>query len=266
MKLFPDAHQKTASGFLTTLWNKDPFRNKWALIAKVYSFIRDQVGKNNVSLSDFLCYACSAMAILEPNQYLRTLCWEVRETSDGARTLIQDGSATDITAATELVLTSGPATELELLISVVQTGYLPEVGFDLIELMNTNNSGIMNSTATHLKEDFAIDKTCVAETLPQQPKHEKSLFGSAMGDFAVHLFTLDAYQPPSYNPEGVDTLAQSMEHGLYNYQSSASNSFVSGEPVLCIDGLAEHKTFDVDNAWDMDRVLIYQTQDTQSSK
>ncbi|KAL7917608.1 mating-type protein MAT alpha 1 domain-containing protein [Trichoderma austrokoningii] len=89
LRLFPHVQQKTASGFLTTLWNKDPHRNKWALVAKVYSHVRDQLGRDQVSLSSFLDVACPMMQIVDPATYLETLGWS----DDASLKLVQSESS-----------------------------------------------------------------------------------------------------------------------------------------------------------------------------
>lgn len=62
--------QKERSRLLTVLWANDNFHNEWNLISRVYSFLRDEIGKANVPIQSFLNYACPAMGLIPPGQYL----------------------------------------------------------------------------------------------------------------------------------------------------------------------------------------------------
>ncbi|KAL6713549.1 hypothetical protein ACLMJK_009014 [Lecanora helva] len=74
---FPKCQQKEISGFLTNLWQFDPYKAKWSLLAKAYSVIRDSQGKDNVRLDHFLAFAGPLMGMIEPQHYLQTMGWEI---------------------------------------------------------------------------------------------------------------------------------------------------------------------------------------------
>ena len=147
LKLFPEAQQKAASGFLTTLWNKDPFRNKWSLIAKVYSSIRDEVGKGNVSLTNFLETICPIMEIPAPSIYLTTLGWTVGEAENGLKQLLKDNSEPPIIESSP----SCPKTELELLQALITIGYMQEEGDILNDIIKASNGGLMTTSPSARK-------------------------------------------------------------------------------------------------------------------
>ncbi|UPK91521.1 hypothetical protein LCI18_002456 [Fusarium solani-melongenae] len=151
IRIFPSYPQKTISLFLTRLWNQDPQRNKWALIAKVYSFARDQLGKSRVKLGVFLDICCPMMEIMGPADYLETLGWvvqgdEISQAAPGASA----GVSQDASDASDIATASGdyPTCELSLLTSLVESGYLPT---DLLTLVNTNKPMM---TLTSPKKQF----------------------------------------------------------------------------------------------------------------
>ncbi|GAD92179.1 mating-type protein MAT alpha 1 [Paecilomyces variotii No. 5] len=73
---FPQFTQKAKSGILRFLWENDPFKAKWAILAKAYSIIRDShVGQ--VSLDTFLVLNCHFVGIIEPEKYLAAMGWEL---------------------------------------------------------------------------------------------------------------------------------------------------------------------------------------------
>lgn len=159
LKLFPEAQQKVASGHLTNLWGLEPFRNKWALIAKVYSFARDEVGKSNISLGGFLAVCCPIMNIISPDVYLATLGWAFQEDSAGNQSLVRNIGVNFAPEEND----TAPTTEIELLRALLRTGYLSQQGYKLMDRLYANTSGIMTTAAvpseapylnTHQKMNF----------------------------------------------------------------------------------------------------------------
>nr|QFP39789.1 mating type protein 1-1-1 [Fusarium parvisorum]QFP39804.1 mating type protein 1-1-1 [Fusarium sororula] len=144
LKLFPDTQQKNASGFLTQLWGGDPHRNKWALIAKVYSFLRDQLGKGTVNLSAFLGIACPLMNMVEPSLYIEVLGWQ-KTASQGIMTFQQN---TDIMKANLACRVNGqPTTEIDLLTSVLSAGYFTDFSQVLLMRMWACQNGIITTSS-----------------------------------------------------------------------------------------------------------------------
>nr|AIF79399.1 MAT 1.1.1 [Fusarium azukiicola] len=143
LKMFPDIQQKTVSGFLTTLWNQEAQRNKWALVAKVYSFVRDHLGKGKVNLAAFLAVCCPTMKMIDPADYLETLGWVVQEDEQGGLTIGRAATFTPVHSEATEAADGSPTSEYELLVTLVESGYLPEHGPGLVQLMSQNNNGIM---------------------------------------------------------------------------------------------------------------------------
>ena len=70
------------------MWQNDPFKAKWSILAKSYSLIRDSQGKANASLEKFLAINGPLIGVIEPAQYLQALSWEI--TADkGGQTVIR---------------------------------------------------------------------------------------------------------------------------------------------------------------------------------
>ncbi|KAF5019276.1 hypothetical protein F66182_8729 [Fusarium sp. NRRL 66182] len=181
LKLFPDVQQKSASGFLTQLWGKDPHRNKWALVAKVYSFVRDHVGRARVSLSAFLGVACPTMKIIEPNDYLQILGWEIHHDNGGSCVLSQDLAILSTTVGM-LQDSDHPATEIDLLSAILGAGYFSDVGPALMERMWANNNGIMTTTGAGAG-DYVIDSETFEPLYDSVPATaEKTSFVNAVRD------------------------------------------------------------------------------------
>ncbi|PFH58375.1 hypothetical protein XA68_13739 [Ophiocordyceps unilateralis] len=259
VKLFPDIQQKTASGFLTTLWHKDPFRNKWALIAKVYSFARDQIGKDKISLAYFLSLACPTMKVPEPSSYLALLGWSVEEDNAGSQKLIQNepsGSLDQCNISSDDV----PSTELDLLSTLITVGFVPAQGVDLLERMGTNQNGMMTTDGVKytLPVSYTPEKINFISKVRRNPIKAAKLL---IGDNHALPF-LDA---ESYNVHNVDLIGhlplqrRYQDPRLhYNYSTNLSGMDVDpNEPVLDFNTLPQNDSFDISSPYDIDEMLGY---------
>nr|ALH25003.1 MAT1-1-1 [Ophiocordyceps sinensis] len=261
LKLFPDVQQKTASGFLTTLWHKDPFRNKWALIAKVYSFVRDQIGKDKVSLSYFMSLACPTMTIIEPAAYLNALGWCVQDDDAGSQKLFQDESSANLDQSS-LLSAEYPSTEIELLSALVNIGYFPDHGADLVERMGSGHSGIMAPRAANCTPpvSYTKEKIDFINTIRSDPvQATKEILGDCYDKTTIKLLGVK-----SHNVESVDSithLSMQREHQaprfFYDYSVSYAGMDFGGsnEPVMNLNNLPENETFDIDSPFDLDKIL-----------
>lgn len=81
--LFTHLQQKDISGFLTFLWQTDPFKAKWSILAKAYSVIRDHEGKEKAPLDGFLSINANFIGIIHPGSYLVMLGWQIAADGDG---------------------------------------------------------------------------------------------------------------------------------------------------------------------------------------
>lgn len=59
------------------LWDNDPFKAKWAILASAYTKIRDYVGKLSAPLARFLRLACPKIGVISPEEYLQTMGWSL---------------------------------------------------------------------------------------------------------------------------------------------------------------------------------------------
>ena len=69
--------QKDISANVTNLWQHDPFKAKWTILAKAYSVIRDASGKENAPIDKFVAINGPYIGILASVDYLTTLGWKL---------------------------------------------------------------------------------------------------------------------------------------------------------------------------------------------
>jgi hypothetical protein len=151
-KILPDAQQKDISSFITKLWAQDVYRNEWILIAKLYSSVRDTVGKKNITLKSFLSHACPIMQIVAPEHYLKTFNWTVSINELGDRTLQQDSTAAK--NAAPISNQGSPTTEMELLQAILNDGFMPKYAPMLLERLAGNANGLMTTSRGNRMPEF----------------------------------------------------------------------------------------------------------------
>nr|DAB41639.1 TPA_exp: mating-type protein MAT1-1-1 [Thielaviopsis musarum] len=141
-KIFTHLPQKSISTFITQLWKSDPYQSRWMLIGRLYSFVRDTIGKSNTKLSEFLQIAAPVMCTPKPEEYLLKLCWVMNSTDDCDVTFIQDrvGLRKYLRASKKQF---APTSEQELLNHCIVRGYLPEFSDGLLTKLAQNNNIIV---------------------------------------------------------------------------------------------------------------------------
>ncbi|KAL5337547.1 mating-type protein MAT alpha 1-domain-containing protein [Aspergillus crustosus] len=118
--MFPDLTQKAKSGILRYLWQNDPFKAKWTILAKAYSIIRDEHDAE-VSFDSFLTLNSKLIGIIEPGRYLDAMGWELAENGQQQYTMARVKTA----VATEAQLTTNCSVE-DLIKHCYETGYVTE--------------------------------------------------------------------------------------------------------------------------------------------
>lgn len=72
---FVGLQQKHISGYLHQLWAEDCFKNKWVIVAKAYSVIRDSVGKQNAPLDKFFEIVVDKIGLIHADEYFSMMGW-----------------------------------------------------------------------------------------------------------------------------------------------------------------------------------------------
>jgi hypothetical protein len=139
-KLF-DLQQKHASGFLTIIWKKDPFKAKWGIIAAAYSKIRDVLGKDNASLKIFFALVCPQIGIIAVENYLDMMNWSVQVGSDGACHLEQTNVPD--TASFDNHIQTTTMSEVDVVTLCENRGYFAHTRFTTTDIIPTANIGLL---------------------------------------------------------------------------------------------------------------------------
>jgi hypothetical protein len=81
---------KTLSNLLGQMWEADPNKSIWSLITKAWSTIRDQIGKDEAPLDQFLRIVCPQLNIASPETYLDLQRWNLSINEAGVPVLSRD--------------------------------------------------------------------------------------------------------------------------------------------------------------------------------
>ncbi|KAF5227477.1 hypothetical protein FAUST_11747 [Fusarium austroamericanum] len=268
LKLFPDTQQKDVSGFLTQLWATDPNRNKWALIAKVYSFTRDHVGKAKCNLNPFLSVACPMMKIVEPSEYFGLFGWQVSHDSFGNMVLVQD-LAVMANTMPPLENLEHPTTEIDLLTDILVAGYFSEYSQHLQVLMWTSQNGIMAPAGTFVndaieeqiyepvpttseKTDFiesVCNNACEAAQALFGPGYDAQFFQSRF----VHSWEVDDLT--SFQGVQISIADEPLPtNTLYDFNQLPEN--VPQVSELTIDTSVDADIMEITSAWSVDKITF----------
>nr|ABS19622.1 alpha-box mating type protein [Coccidioides posadasii]KMM66147.1 mating-type protein MAT-1 [Coccidioides posadasii RMSCC 3488] len=85
---FPDLSQKVKSGLIRLLWTSDPFKGKWAILAKAYSIIRDK-HSDQVNLDTFLTLNGPFIGIVPAAEYLKVMGLQLAQSPDKQFSLVK---------------------------------------------------------------------------------------------------------------------------------------------------------------------------------
>lgn len=87
--MFTSLQQKDISTLLTCLWHADPSQAKWTILAKAYSIICDDKGKNNVPLDSLLTINAPYIGIIPSQEYFEKLGWQFSTDENNGTALVR---------------------------------------------------------------------------------------------------------------------------------------------------------------------------------
>jgi hypothetical protein len=84
---------KKLSSIIGDLWEGDVYKAYWSLMAKAWSVIRDQIGKDQAPLDQFLIIICGHLSVPGPESYLMICGWTLSLNEEGDPMVSRDGSS-----------------------------------------------------------------------------------------------------------------------------------------------------------------------------
>lgn len=81
---------------LRFLWKSDPFKAKWAVLAKAYSIVRDDNSGKGVTLESFLALNSQFIGIVAPADYLNAMGLQLLDDGEGNYSLAGGSAASNL--------------------------------------------------------------------------------------------------------------------------------------------------------------------------
>ncbi|KAJ9273744.1 transcriptional regulator family: HMG [Paecilomyces variotii] len=149
---FPQFTQKAKSGILRFLWENDPFKAKWAILAKAYSIIRDNhVGQ--VSLDTFLALNCHFVGIIMPEKYLAAMGWELAMDENHQHSMVRTGATLPMETETTIDYSVN-----DILDHCYETGYVKgDPGHRTIGILNEGSLMSFSSQPTMASSGLEVN-------------------------------------------------------------------------------------------------------------
>ena len=255
--IFLSFQQKEISGFLTVLWQNDPFKAKWSILAKSYSLIRDSQGKANAPLEKFLAINGPLIGVIEPARYLEALSWEVAVDEDGQTVMRRNGNSID----EQLFITNVSVND------VIRNSY--DEGYctgDPSKLLLANNKASMTmaasvqptsnaqrSTTGHLQShdaDFAVTTNIIGSRKSTEQVSTTIIIDDDESDSAIATNANEADGEESMAEDNDDnpgnSAAVATEHTLPTKDTSAVMTATVTSPILNPQDLNPGSLFVID--------------------
>jgi hypothetical protein len=91
------------------MWQNDPFKAKWSILAKAYSIIRESNTKDAAPLDKFLALTCPLIGVVPRDDYLGVMGWSIVDTA-GVKSM-ERMYTPDISSFPENILTTNLSSE-----------------------------------------------------------------------------------------------------------------------------------------------------------
>jgi hypothetical protein len=91
------------------MWQNDPFKAKWSILAKAYSIIRESNTKHAAPLDKFLALTCPLIGVIPRDDYLGVMGWSIVDTA-GVKNM-ERMYTPDISSFPENILTTNLSSE-----------------------------------------------------------------------------------------------------------------------------------------------------------
>ncbi len=143
--------QKDISGLLTFLWQTDPFKGKWSILAKAYSAIRDQHGKGNAPLDKFLLINTTFIGIADSQHYLDLLGWAITVDVDG-QVMLRREIEVDVNTLDPRLLTTNKSVD-DVIRNSYDNGYI--LGGTSAAVLGANGASLTMATSAQPPSNVA---------------------------------------------------------------------------------------------------------------
>lgn len=185
--MFTSLQQKDISSFLTYLWQADPFKAKWTILAKAYSIIRDDKGKENAPLDSFLAINAPHLGVIPPAEYFKMLGWKFSTNENNETALTRETTATIVNRD---LLTTNPSVG-DIVQHCYTCGYVAGDG----DMLAVGDGSTMTMATTAQPTEFSSDQLLA-------PRADGTDHASASGPATLQTTDAGNVAPAAVTEEG----------------------------------------------------------------
>ncbi|KAH6677649.1 alpha-1 domain protein [Halenospora varia] len=188
-RIFAKFQQKNTSTYIKAMWDNDPFKAKWTIVARAYTTIRDYVGKSNASIDLFLDIVCPKIGIIGVEAYFTMMNWSVESTEDNT-VVFRQIAEPDLSTFPQSIMTT-LMTERDVIHFCASRAYIPQSVAVIITGPPTNaagattfpgsQQGLMATTPTMPSTARSPLPAFVQQTVQDPVAMATSLFGFDVG-------------------------------------------------------------------------------------
>lgn len=206
------------------MWDQDPFKAKWSIIARAYTNIRDQVGKANASIEIFFSIVCPRMGIIGVDDYFARMEW-VAETREDGSVILNRNFVPDLAAFPSEIMSSN-LTEKDVVHFCALHKYLSPSDAIAITGSNATLGGLAITQASQqglLAPSPALQSTASSNSDIPQPVIDDTVAGASPAlDFDADRFLGENFHFP-VDQSDYYTLEEG-QYGLDDFQSQPNGS------------------------------------------
>ncbi|KAH6620149.1 MAT1-1-1 mating-type protein [Boeremia exigua] len=212
---------KKLSNIMGVMWEADQNKSLWSLMAKAWSIIRDQVGKDKASLHHFFEIICPHLNMPTPETYLHSCGWTLSSDKDGNPTVSKKSFVSQVTVSTGI---AGMALSVEDIITHCQDmgyaiGYVPDLETHSPTFLAQSHNHKSSSVVPQTQPANSVYDYRLAARNKRREKRQTSRDTSVL--LALQQQIIDAHSTPGQDIVPHDDPVLSESEPMHFYQSLA---------------------------------------------
>ncbi|KAF2643448.1 hypothetical protein P280DRAFT_488475 [Massarina eburnea CBS 473.64] len=242
--VFKAVPMKKLSKALSTLWETDPNKPMWSLMAKAWSTMRDAAGKDQAPLDQFLRMVCPHYGIPSPEIYLQVTGLCIITGENGAPVVIRDPSNTSVPGG---VGTTAAAVSVEDIIEYAQSqgyvrGYIHQA--NLTSSTFLGHSAGQTLAANQFDADI-LDERFAARNM-RRDKRDATRESGTSADIKNQIRIAHSYATSSSASQPQYHVTRTTFNGIPVFDFNAPihmspSSFVDQQPSATVNSSSEHE-------------------------
>lgn len=220
------------------MWQNDPFKAKWSILAKAYSIIRESNSKSDAPLDMFLAVTCPLIGVIPRDEYLRAMGWTIAELDDGVKHM-ERLYTPQIASFPESILTTNMSSE-DIVAHCLSVSYVRQNDTDVAR-NNQGSTAALTMAAQPTSNSSQVQQSNLAA-------HTRGMSGAF--DMVAQPESAQQFMPPQSN--SAQRFMPAAQSTFYSPQTASNTSspgqFVVDSEQAQQDQQDDHDYFNVQDA------------------